>query len=145
MSRSITSPSRTPASKPASTMSNSSSVMVTSSLMAGWAARKPASRGPDMNRLHGVAEVASRRLHQVVEQLTGFAQSNAARRTLDERNADPVFQPLQGLADCRSGDAETLAGHAEVEGLRDRQEHRHALEVIGHWLAYLTGLSPIGK
>ena len=90
-------------------------------------------------------QVAGRRLHQVVKQLAGLAESNAARRALDERNADPVFQPLQGLADRRSGDAETLAGHAEVEGLRDRQEHRHALEVIGHWLEYLTDLSPIGK
>ena len=49
MSFSITSPSLTPASKPAATISNSSSDTTISMVTAGLAAAKDASRGPERN------------------------------------------------------------------------------------------------
>ncbi len=83
MSCSMTSPSRTPASKPAATMSDSSSVTVTSSVTPGWAAAKLPISGPERKR--SAIEVTATR--STPREGPSTAASSSAAPTVDSGSA----------------------------------------------------------
>lgn len=49
-----------------------------------------------------------------------------------ERDPDPLLETAQRQTDRRVGDAEALARRAESFRLRDRDECRHAIELVRH-------------
>jgi hypothetical protein len=57
---------------------------------------------------------------------------HASRRALGERDTEALLESAQRLADRRTGHPESLARGAESLRLGDRDEHRHAIQVIGH-------------
>ena len=63
------------------------------------------------------------------EPLAGLGQADAARRALEQRDAEPRLQRLDRLAERRGRDAEFGRGGAEAAALRDQQEGGQAVEV----------------
>ena len=56
------------------------------------------------------------------EQLAGVGDRNAARRALDEREADLLLQPADLLGQCGLSDVLTSGGAREVALLGERDE-----------------------
>ncbi|MGZ2481719.1 hypothetical protein ACVITL_000242 [Rhizobium pisi] len=74
------------------------------------------------DRLHRILDLADRWPNRLEEDFAGFGQADAARCALDQGDADPILQALQGLADGGAGDAEPLAGEPEVARFRHRKK-----------------------
>ena len=76
------------------------------------------------------------RLRDLAEEpLAGFGEAHAARGALHQGHAQAVFQPADALADGGPGDAEAVAGLAEVVALGYGAEQTQQVEIELHGAA----------
>ena len=71
--------------------------------------------------------------HGSIQTFPGLREANAARTALDERNAKPLFEPPDAVADRRVTQSEALPRGPEALGLSHSEKRCHAVEFIRHW------------
>ncbi len=78
-----------------------------------------------------------------MERLPRFRQCHATRRSVEEPNAKPRFQCLDGVAERRARNAALDRGALETQPIRYRYEGCDLLKVLRHCWVLFTSLSII--
>jgi hypothetical protein len=71
--------------------------------------------------------------HRGVQTLAGFGEMHASRGALYKRNAYPFFETSEGLTHRGVTHAKSFARCAKPFRLRNSDESRESIELVGHW------------
>ncbi len=77
----------------------------------------------------GRAEIGHRGDEPAIERLAGVGKRDAARRAVEQANADALLESAHHLAECRRRDAERVGGAREAERAGDGEEGAYLGEV----------------